>query len=723
MLMNPDFEPLPPYTDPRSALKAALPALRPAQRMGVTEAAERFMRVNVAGQWQPFRRDVTPYMVEPTDMIASRRYRGLVFCGPSQSGKTQMLQAALAHAITCDPGRVALFQMTRDAAAEFERNKLAPMVRNSPEIRARQASGRGADNLYQKLFTGGTQLTLDWPTITKLSSASIRLVLATDYDHFPESIDGEGDGYTLMRARARSFQSRGMVVVESSPGAPLVDENWRPQTPHDCPPVSYGVLALYPQGTRARWYWCCPACGTLFEPTFRKLFYPDSADPMEAGEAAVMRCPDSDCRHDIPHTLKRDLNSSGRWLHEASDGTLVGIDSPMVRRTDMASYWLDGAAAAFSTWAELVSQFRAAVDRFEATGDEEPLKSAFNTGQAQPYMPRSATSDMEVTVQGLRDKARGNSTAKGVAPSWARYVTVSVDVQGSRFVVGVTAWGLDGRHQPIDRFDLALAPGAAPGQTGRSVRPFDIAEDWDVLVPLAEMSWPVDGTGFALQPVALALDMHGGGSSTAHAYRFYRGRRRAGQGKLWFLTRGEGGSHVSRVWLKAPERSADKRRRVAKDIQILFMSTDSLKDAVASSLRLTDEGQNICLIPEWMEEAELLEFTAERRGVKGWEKRPGMVRNESLDHLVQARALHIQIGAEKITEDRVPVWARLDDQNPRALRLGPGPAVEAAPADAGAQADGAQARTGETSTERAAVRPPRPSRGGWMGRHGRDGRR
>lgn len=207
MQVHRDYEPLPPYTDPRSALKIALPALRPAEQISVTESAERYMRVNVSGQWQPFRRDVTPYMVEPTDMIASRAYRGLVFCGPSQSGKTQMLQSAIAHAIMSDPGRVALFQMTRDAAGEFERNKLAPMIRNSPEIRNRQARGRGADNMYQKLFTGGTQLTLDWPTITKLSSTTIRLVLGTDYDHFPESVDGEGDAYSLMRARDRSSRA------------------------------------------------------------------------------------------------------------------------------------------------------------------------------------------------------------------------------------------------------------------------------------------------------------------------------------------------------------------------------------------------------------------------------------------------------------------------------------------------------------------------------------
>ncbi|UFS65285.1 phage terminase large subunit family protein [Paracoccus denitrificans] len=719
------FEPLPPYADPRVALKFAIPAWRPAEKISVTEAAEKYMRVNVSGQWQPFRRDVTPYMVEPTDMIASRAYRGMAFCGPSQSGKTQMLQSAIAYTICADPGRVALFQMTREAAAEFERNKIAPMVRNSPELRARQAQGRGSDNIYHKLFTGGTQLTLDWPTITKLSSATIRLVLGTDYDHFPESIDGEGDAYSLMRARARTYLSRGMVVVESSPGAPLKDEAWKPVTPHDCPPVEYGVLSLYPHGTRGRWYWPCPICGEEFEPSFRRLRYPESADPMEAGEAAQMICPH--CRQGFGHELKRELNSAGRWLHESSvpgpDGlpALVPMESGLVRKTDMLSYWLDGAAAAFASWRELVTQYRQAVQTFEATGDEEKLKTVMNTGLAQPYFPRSAVSELEVTVQGLREKARGMDLPKGVAPAWARYITVSVDVQGTRFVVGATAWGENGQHMPIDRFDLFQAP----GDDERTVKPFEIAEDWVVLEPLADRSWPVAGSGARMTALSIGIDMHGGGATTDNAYRFYRSRRRAGQGHRWYLTRGEGGlKKPDRVWLKAPESASQKakRRRVAKDISILFMATDRLKDAVMASLRADAGHINACLIPEWMGDDHLTEFTAERRQDDGWAKRPGMVRNESLDHLVQARAMHIIKGGERIDWSNPVDWASWGEKNPHLILVAVDAEDEAPAAE--------QNETDDAATPLAPAAPPSarrpvhaaaaaPGRGGWIQKRGR----
>jgi phage terminase large subunit GpA-like protein len=281
-------------------------------------------------------------------------------------------------------------------------------------------------------------------------------------------------------------------------------------------------------------------------------------------------------------------------------------------------------------------------------------------------------------------------------------LTISVDVQGSRFPVGVTAWGEGGKHQLIDRFDLINPPVSAPGAADRALRPFDIAEDWAVLESLSTRYWPVEGGEWSLQAAAIAVDMHGGGATTDHAYRFYRGRRKVGEGKRWFLTRGNGGlKHSDRVWLRAPERASGKRK-VAVDIKILNMATDRLKDACSASLRLVEDGQNITIIPAWMEVPELTEFTAERRASTGWEKRPGMVRNESFDHLVQARALHIILGGERIDWAAPRTWAVLaEGTNALAKRLGaPIVATVTAP------------REIERSPDQTDMR--RPGRGGWI---------
>jgi phage terminase large subunit GpA-like protein len=90
---------------------------------------------------------------------------------------------------------------------------------------------------------------------------------------------------------------------------------------------------------------------------------------------------------------------------------------------------------------------------------------------------------------------------------------------------------------------------------------------------------------------------------------------------------------------------------------------------MSSSLLLEDVGENYCGVPVWMDESELLEMTAERLGAKGWEKRPGMVRNESIDHLVQARAQHIFRGGEKVDWSSPPNWARDVANNINAVKL------------------------------------------------------
>lgn len=306
--------------------------------------------------------------------------------------------------------------------------------------------------------------------------------------------------------------------------------------------------------------------------------------------------------------------------------------------------------------------------------------------------------------QGLKDKAEGISTPKGVAPDWTRYITVSVDVQGTYFSVGVTAWGEGGKHQPIDRFDLVNPPATAPGAEGRALKPFEIAEDWAVLEDLPHRAWPVDGGEWLLKPAAIAIDVHGGGASTDHAYKFYRGRKKAGEARRWYLTRGHGGlNHPDRVWLRAPERTSNKNRKAAVDIKILNMATDRLKDATAASLRLSDDGHNITVIPEWMSVAELTEFTAERRTEKGWEKRQGMVRNESFDHAVQARALHIILGGERIDwSDPLP-WVTLAEGNDFAVSAGTAP-----------KPDDPVAPKPNRLAERDA--PRNPGRGGWIQR-------
>lgn len=650
---------LPGYARANDALRAALPALNPVERITVAEAAARYRRVRDSGNWTDWRNSVAPYMTEPGDLITSRRFSAVVFVGPARSAKTEVLiNNAIVHAIMCQPRLAHLTHIDKNSAQAYSEEKLEPLLNNSPLLGERRMSGRSADNIFSKRFSGGARVTIGWPVVSQLSARDIPLVLFSDYDRMPDDIGGEGSPFSLGRKRTQTFGTRGMTVAEASPGRPILDESWSPRTPHEAPPTT-GILSLYNIGTRGRFYWRCRDCLSDFEPRFERLHYEKGLTPTEAGLSTVMVCPE--CGSVIEPSRKSELNASGQWLHEGKDGDLVPITGAL-RPTDVASFWLMGAAAAFAPWREIVTRYLEAVATFESTGDEAALKTTTNVDQGLPYLPRAMTSDAEVSAQALREKSQGNGLTAGVAPAWARFVTLAVDVQANRFVVQVHAYGEGLERVLIDRFDLHEPPADAPRASSRAINPGRYMEDWQALVSLKSRAYRVAGTPFELRPVALTVDSGGGPGVTTNAYRFWRSRRKIGDHAFFSLVKGVGGVDRPRAMKRYPE-SASRGRRVARDVPIIFAGTDPLKDAVIAALGREERGPGAFHIAAGVASEIFDEFAAERRGPKGWEKKPGQKRNEALDLAVYDLARVIVLKGEKIDWTRPPEWAAPLERN------------------------------------------------------------
>lgn len=674
------FAPLPALCTPRELLADALPVLDPPSRLSVTDAAERFVRIEAQGAWQDFDRSVTPYMVEPTDMTQSRLFKGVAFVGPSQSGKTKMLETVAYHAVTCDQRPTLIIHMTKGDRDKWVEEKVDPVILNSPELFDRLGKSRDDSTFSRKRFRG-MRLTIGYPTPTILSGGTYGLVLLTDYDHMPLVLGGadnpEGSPFRMGIQRIRSFLSRGCVLAEGSPARPVTDVSWRPRTeaPHEMPPVAGGIVRLYNQGTRARWHWECPECGEEFEPNFDLLDYDDALDPGAAGELAVMCCPNNGCVIEHRHKMelnRRALAGHGGWRHEAVDGRLVTIDDPEIRKTNIASYALNGAAATFSNWSEMVSNYIAAVRIAETLGDESELSGVHYTEIGIPHR-RLTSDDDEIGIQFLRDHMQPGT--KGIAPGWTRFITISVDVQGTYFPVQFTAWGTDGSCQVVDRFDLtqppANAPNATPDEHGnqRRLDPSRYLEDWAVLEPLAHRIIPVAGEEFGLKPIGVVVDFQGKAGVPDNAEAFLMARKRAGEGAQWRLSRGRGGFHMPfRTKYEFPE--GGSKGKAARNIKLLTMATDRLKDTVDSALRKSAGGSGAMYLGDWMTDEDLIgEFVAEERLTNGWEKKQGVVRNEGTDLSVQARALAEHKGLLRLNPDRPLPWAVGGLENINAVSL------------------------------------------------------
>ena len=657
----------PRYAQAIDALAKALPSIAPIERVTVSVWAERDRHLLDNGAVVKWRNDVVPYMCEPADMVTSRRYRGAVFAGPARTGKTDgLIINTIGHKVCCDPGDIRVIHMDQAAAREFSVKKVSNLIRLSEKVRERQATGRFSDNIYDKRFLGNMMLDIGWPVISKLSASDIPTMLLTDYDRMPDDIDEEGNPFDLAMKRTQTFGSRGMTIAESSPGRLLTDEDWKPstETPHLAPPTT-GILALYNRGTRGRYYWQCRDCMEFFEPDFDLIVYPRNGTPAERGAQAELAC--RRCGGLIAPRHKREFNLGGVWLHEAGDGSLVEIGDSNVRETDIVSWWLKGAAAAFQSWAELVTKYEAALEELERTHDETSLKTTVTVDQGHPHKPRALGAGASLTVQSLKDRAERYPV--GIAPTSARFLTVQVDVQSRSFVVHVDAWGADLERWTIDRREIVNPPASAPSADKRAIDPARYAEDWDILFALLEEVFPVAGTGFGIRPCALIVDSGGEDGVTSRAYAFYRKAKRKGYIRRVFLVKGAPGWKVDRAREVELEKIGQKRQKGPTDLRYVRAGTWRLKSEVTANLSRTDPGPDSYHLSANLPDNVFEEMCAERQTAGGWELRQGQKRNEALDLAVYGKALVIVLGAESIDWSAPPQWAATLDQNAFAVRL------------------------------------------------------
>lgn len=376
-----------------------------------------------------------------------------------------------------------------------------------------------------------------------------------------------------------------------------------------------------------------------------------------------MHCPH--CAFGCGAELKSQLLAESMWLHEASDDGLGGylrgltrIDGN-VRRAELASYWMFGPAASFQTWSKLVSAFLAAEEVYRRTGDEKPLQVTVNVDQGDAYRPRAMGVASLMTEGELKKRAISlGDRGSRLVPSNTRFLTVQVDVQANRFVVQVDSWGEGLERVLVDRFDLAQPF----DDSERAIDPARYLNDWNCLFALTERRYEVEGTGYQLRPAWLGVDSGGAPGVTSNAYKWWRRARKARLGERFMLVRG---NHIKsglpdaqrRAYVAFPERSTENGKKQQLDVPVIWVGTDALKDEISAALTRDELGEGSYNILDRVDERVFAEMSAERRTERGWEKRPGVLRNEALDLAVYGKALVLVKGGEKINWASPPNWA------------------------------------------------------------------
>lgn len=653
---------------------AAAEAVRPPERKTVAEATEKYRYINNPGSYVgPYKNSLTPYLVEPMNVLTSLDFTGMIFAGPAQCGKSDMSLNWLTYSAVCDPADFMHVDKSQTSARDWHQRRVEKLYRDSGEVGARLMPGKHNQSTYSSRFKSGMLYTLSWPTVNELSGKPVGRLWFADYDRMDEDIGGEGSAYDLGVQRMKSFGRFGMCAAESSPSRITDNPRWMPKTPHEAPPTT-GILALYNRGDRRRWQWPCLSCGAPFEPDFSLFVWPDcGSDLLASAEQVVMKCPHCsheyrDQTHDETGTPgKRGMNQHGFWLRDGEmfdreTGEILG--SPLRSRT--ASFWLKGPAAAFADWTDMTLKYLKAMQEFENTGAEEALKTTINTDQALPYLPVGI--EQERLPEEM--KARANEAlGEKVVPEGVRFLIPSVDVQKRRFEVQIHGIMEDGDVVVIDRFKIRKSERLDEDGDPLPLDPGGFIEDWWLLIDKVLLrKYPLgDDSGRFMQPRMMCCDSGGSAGVTSNAYDFWRKLRADGRGyhRRFLLLKGDPYKAAPLVRIGYPDAERKDRKAQARgEIPVMMINSNAAKDMVNNMLSRTEPGGGMVMFPEWLPDWWYVELCAETRTSKGWTN-PGKNRNEAFDLLVYAMALchsnRIRLGY--MEWDNAPGWAAPWDEN------------------------------------------------------------
>ncbi len=669
-------------------------SVRPPERLTVAQSAAKYRKLNNVGAYVgPWRNETTPYLVEPMEILTSLDFTGGIFVGPAQSGKTEIYLNWHGHTVICDPTDLMLIEASQTRASDFSKRRIDRLHQHSPEIRSRMMPGKNFDNTFDKRYASGAMVTLSWPTPNELSGKPIPRLFLTDYDRMDDDVGGDGTPFDLAKTRATTFRRFGMTFAESSPSRPILDPRHQPATPHEAPPTG-GILALYNRGDRRRWYWTCVNCAYSFEPDFTLMQWGENGDLHERSMDASLECPRCHVKYRDDRLLyqgefanfptKDDMNLSGTWLKDGEklteDGEVIGTGA----RSDIASFWLKGPAAAFKPWQTIVFNWLAANQEFSNSGIETSLKTTTNVDQALPYLPKSQESDR--LPEDL--KSRAKPLGEKVVPPQVRFLSATVDVQKYRFVAQVHGIAEGGEIFVIDRFDVKYSRREDPDKPGQMqrIRPFSYEEDWRILLSeVMSKTYPLDDdTGRHMRIKLTVCDSGGEDEGTQNSYNFFRWLREGPQetdhdSEDWpewtpdmrgrfSLYKGRASPTAPRTVISYPDSKRKDRAAGARgEIPVLMVNVTPIKNFLDGMLDRDGKTRSKLHFADWLDINFYKELCVETKDHKGVWQNPKRFRNETWDLLVMqiAAMAERQLLATEVMDWSNPLeWAGPWDDNP-----------------------------------------------------------
>ncbi|MBQ7215222.1 MAG: phage terminase large subunit family protein [Synergistaceae bacterium] len=437
---------------------------RPPPELTISQWADEFRYLSAEASPEPGKWLTSRAEYQRDMMDAIKLSERVVIMTAAQVGKSELLLNTLGYFIHYDPCPVLMLQPTIQMAEDFSKDRLAPMIRDTPVLAERVAdpkSRTSGNTLLHKNFTGGHVTLVGTNSPASLASRPVRVLLCDEVDRYPHSAGEEGDPLTLAVKRTSNFWNRRIIQVST----PAMKETSR-------------IEPAYSLSTQEEWCIPCPKCGHYQPYSWDNLLYKDRTEP-------VMRC--VKCGQEFSES---DWKAGiGRWIAGAESST--------------RGFHLNAFASPWVSWPEIVQAY----DEAYAVG-EEAIKGWINMFLGEAYENSEGVIELEDINSNGEDYPKLPDGTQAV-PNDVLLLTCGVDVQDDRLELEVVGWGLGNQSWGIEYKILYGNPGS-----------LDVWRDLDAY--LAKEFRKI--TGEALVIACTCIDS--GGHNTDSVYKFTKPRTR-----------------------------------------------------------------------------------------------------------------------------------------------------------------------------------------------------
>ena len=369
-------------------------AVAPPPDLTVSQWADLYRRLSSESSAEPgqWRTDRAPYQREILDAVNDPEIEKIVIMSSAQVGKTELLLNTIGYHIDYDPAPILVIQPTDEFAKSFSKERLSPMLRDSPTLRGKVADVKSRDSgntVKQKSFAGGYIALVGANAPSGLASRPIRILLADEVDRFPVSAGTEGDPLSLAEKRTTTFWNRKKIYV-STPTIKGVSR----------------IEAEFELSTQEHWHLPCPSCGTYQPMRWAQIHF----------ESVSMACKSCGALHDEFEWKKQSLK--GKWVANNPGAKTRGF-----HLNELVSPW--------KRWSEIIQDFKDAKRK-----GQEALKVWVNTSLGEPWEEKGEGIEAD-TLLDRREQCDCE------VPNDVVVLTAAVDVQDNRLEYEIVGWELE----------------------------------------------------------------------------------------------------------------------------------------------------------------------------------------------------------------------------------------------------------------------------------------